>query len=73
MNITNIKSITNITFSNSFRIILANTGPRDDLIDTPSHCSYNALSDEKAVFVQESTSNFFVFLFFNLVFINFLL
>ena len=44
-------------------IILANTGPRDDPIDTPSHCSYNTLSNEKAVFVHESRSNFFIVLF----------
>ena len=37
---------------------------------TPSHCSYN---NEKAVFVQESKSNFFIVLFFKFIFINFLL
>ena len=37
--------------SNSVGMMLANTGPREDPIETPSVCSYNSLLKEKNGFI----------------------
>ena len=40
-------------------MMLANMGPREDPIETPSVCSYNSLLKEKMVLLQQSRISFF--------------
>ena len=52
-------NLSTITFSNSVIIMLANTGPSDSPILTPSICSYNLLLKNNAAFWQVSRINIF--------------
>ena len=47
--------------------MFASTGPKEDLILTPSFCSYNLLLKVNAVFVQVSNISFFKVLFLRFV------
>ena len=52
-------NLSTITFLHSVIIMLANTGPSDPPILTPSICSYNLLLKDNAVFWQVSRINLF--------------
>ena len=51
-------NLSTITFSHPVIIMLANTGPSDLPIVTPSICLYNLLLKDNAVFWQVSRINF---------------